>query len=113
MTTEERLTYKSSWGDYGCNKTFENDWEESNAFRNRLGVYEDVSIEHDVAKDGKPKENGFYFVSVLNHATATTFATIDYYVADLQEFSIEDSMFKVVAWAGTLDKINPFNKKEG
>lgn len=108
MITKDRLTYKSSWGDYGCAVTFDNDWEEKSAFRNRLGVYEDVSIEHEVAKDGKPKKDGYYFVSVLNHDDATTFGIVDYYVADLQEFSIEDSMCEVVAWAGRLDDINPF-----
>lgn len=108
MTTENRLTYKSSWGDYGCNKTFENDWEEKNAFRNRLGVYEDVSIEHDIAKDGRPKEDGYYFVSVFNHDTVTTSGTVSYYVANLREFTVEDSIHKVVAWAGKLDDINPF-----
>lgn len=38
----DRLTYKSSMGDYGCAKEFESDFAEKCAFRNRLGEYEDL-----------------------------------------------------------------------
>jgi hypothetical protein len=40
----DRLTYKSSMGDYGCAKEFNSDWEEKCAFRNRLGEYEDLGL---------------------------------------------------------------------
>lgn len=38
----DRLTYKSSWGDYGSAKNFEDDLSEKCALRNALGKYEDL-----------------------------------------------------------------------
>lgn len=38
----DRLTYKSSWGDYGSAKDFENEFTEKCALRNKLGKYEDL-----------------------------------------------------------------------
>ena len=39
--TMDRLTYKSSCGDYGSAKNFEDEWSEKCALRNALGKYED------------------------------------------------------------------------
>lgn len=38
----DRLTYKSSWGDYGSAKDFEDSFSERCALRNALGKYEDL-----------------------------------------------------------------------
>lgn len=38
----DRLTYKSSWGDYGSAKDFKDEWSEKCALRNALGKYEDL-----------------------------------------------------------------------
>lgn len=38
----DRLTYKSSMGDYGSAKTFEDEFSEKCALRNKLGKYEDL-----------------------------------------------------------------------
>lgn len=38
----DRLTYKSSWGDYGSAKDFEDEFTEKCALRNKLGKYEDM-----------------------------------------------------------------------
>lgn len=38
----DRLTYKSSWGDYGSAKDFEDSFSEKCALRNKLGKYEDL-----------------------------------------------------------------------
>jgi len=38
----DRLTYRSSMGDYGSEVTFDDPWEEKCALRNRLGRYEDL-----------------------------------------------------------------------
>ena len=38
----DRLTYRSSMGDYGSAKHFEDEWEEKCALRNTLGKYEDL-----------------------------------------------------------------------
>lgn len=38
----DRLTYKSFMGDYGSNKTYEDDFAEKCALRNALGKYEDL-----------------------------------------------------------------------
>lgn len=40
----ERLTYKSSMGDYGSAKHFDDEWEEKCALRNALGRYEDLGF---------------------------------------------------------------------
>lgn len=40
--TMDRLTYKSSWGDYGSAKDFEDEWAEKCALRDALGKYEDL-----------------------------------------------------------------------
>ncbi len=42
-----RLTYKSSWGDYGSAMDFKNEWEEKCALRNALGKYEDLGYSAD------------------------------------------------------------------
>ena len=38
----DRLTYRSSMGDYGSEVTFDDPWEEKCALRNALGKYEDL-----------------------------------------------------------------------
>lgn len=38
----DRLTYKSSMGDYGSEKVFDDWFTEQCALRNRLGKYEDL-----------------------------------------------------------------------
>lgn len=40
----ERLTYKSSLGDYGINTIFDTTWDELHALRNALGKYEDLGF---------------------------------------------------------------------
>lgn len=40
----DRLTYKSSMGDYGCARDFEDDRSEICALRNALGKYEDTGL---------------------------------------------------------------------
>ena len=40
--TMDRLTYTSSWGDYGSPKNSEDEWSEKCALRNALGKYEDL-----------------------------------------------------------------------
>lgn len=46
-----RLTYKSSMGDYGSSKTFEDDFTEKCALRNALGKYEDLGYTPDELKN--------------------------------------------------------------
>ena len=59
-----RLTYKSSWGDYGSAVDWADEREEIMALRNKLGKYEDNEWV-SVAKHGKPKTNGTYEVTVV------------------------------------------------
>lgn len=59
-----RLTYKSSWGDYGSAVDYADEREEIMALRNKLGKYEDNEWV-SVAKHGKPKTNGTYEVTVV------------------------------------------------
>lgn len=40
----DRLTYKSSMGDYGSAKDFEDEFSEKCALRNKLGKFEDLEI---------------------------------------------------------------------
>lgn len=47
----DRLTYKSSWEDYGSAKDFENDWSEKCALRNALGKYEDLGYSPEELKE--------------------------------------------------------------
>lgn len=42
-----RLTYKSSWGDYGSAVEFDDSWDEMCALRNLLGKYEDLGYSPD------------------------------------------------------------------
>ena len=60
----ERLTYRSSWGDYGSAVDWADEREEIMALRNKLGKYEDNEWV-SVAKHGKPKTNGTYEVTVV------------------------------------------------
>ena len=59
-----RLTYKSSWGDYGSAVDWADEREEIMALRNKLGKYEDNEWV-SVAKHGKPQTNGMYEVTVV------------------------------------------------
>lgn len=47
----DRLTYKSSMGDYGLRKVFEDDIEEKYAMRNALGKYEDLGYTPEQLKE--------------------------------------------------------------
>ena len=58
-----RLTYKSSMGDYGSDKTFEDDFTEKCALRNALGKYEDLGYTPDELREiinGKYKFENLY-----------------------------------------------------
>lgn len=59
-----RLTYKSSWGDYGSAVNWADEREEIMALRNKLGKYEDNEWV-SVAEHGNPKTNGTYEVTVV------------------------------------------------
>ena len=58
----DRLTYKSSLGDYGSAKDFEDEWSEKCALRNALGKYEDLGYTPDeleeILKNQGLKGNG-------------------------------------------------------
>ena len=47
----DRLTYKSSWGDYGSAKDYEDGWSEKCALRNALGKYEDLGYSPEELKE--------------------------------------------------------------
>lgn len=46
----DRLTYKSSMGDYGSLKDFNDEFEEKCSLRNALGKYEDLGYTPDELK---------------------------------------------------------------
>lgn len=46
-----RLTYKSSWGDYGSAVEFDDSWDEKCALRNMLGKYEDLGYTPNELKE--------------------------------------------------------------
>jgi len=51
----DRITYKSAFGDYGSNKSYETIMAEVYALRNALGRYEDLEMSPDeirLALDG-------------------------------------------------------------
>lgn len=56
----DRLTYKSSWGDYGSTKDFEDPFSEKCALRNALGRYEDLGYSpeelREIIKENKGGE---------------------------------------------------------
>lgn len=52
----DRLTYKSSMGDYGSTKTYDSEFSEKCALRNALGRYEDLGYSADELK--KMLQNG-------------------------------------------------------
>lgn len=72
-----RLTYKSSWGDYGSAVDWADEREEIMALRNKLGKYEDNEWV-SVAKHGQPKTNGTYEVTVV-FDSGTRLVDADYY----------------------------------
>jgi len=47
----ERLTYRSSMGDYGNDKEFESELQEQCAYRNALGKYEDLGYTADELRE--------------------------------------------------------------
>lgn len=61
--TNDRLTYKSSWGDYGGNVVFDDHYQEICAYRNKLGKFEDMEEWHVVKEEGMPKDSGIYLVT--------------------------------------------------
>lgn len=44
IAQEDRLTYKSSMGDFGGTKLFDYNYEEIAALRNALGKYEEIGL---------------------------------------------------------------------
>jgi hypothetical protein len=96
----ERLTYRSSWGDYGSAIDWSDEREEITALRNKLGKYEDEDAEWiSVAKYGKPKTDGEYEVTAVD-SSGKRFVTTDYYSTDESGFIImeADEYTPVVAW---------------
>ena len=57
----ERLTYKSSMGDYGSEKEFDDWWEEKCALRNALGKYEDLGYTPEELKEIIEKNKGVVY----------------------------------------------------
>lgn len=47
----DRLTYKSSMGDYGSEKVYEDIWQEVQMLRNALGKYEDLGLTPEQIKE--------------------------------------------------------------
>lgn len=41
---EDRLTYRSAFGDYGSERVFDSDYDEICALRDALGPYEDLNL---------------------------------------------------------------------
>lgn len=93
-----RLTYKSSWGDYGSAIDWSDEREEITALRNKLGRYEDNEWV-SVAKYGKPKTDGEYEVTAVD-SSGKRFVTTDYYSSESGSFIImeSDDYTPVVAW---------------
>lgn len=92
-----RLTYKSSWGDYGSAVDWADEREEIMALRNKLGKYEDNEWV-SVAKHGKPKTNGMYEVTVV-FDSGERMVDADYYNSE-DGFLLHDEFehMCVVAW---------------
>ena len=53
---EDRLTYKSSMGDYGSAKDFDDWFVEKCALRNKLGRFEDLEVTPEQVKIYKDKD---------------------------------------------------------
>lgn len=100
-----RLTYRSALGDYGCAQTFKDDWEEKYAFRNKLGKFEDAYEWNPVEKAGYPKEDGTYYVTVLDPVGGhgeERFVLCDEFNSNSGKFSLEKVDYKVIAWMSIL-----------
>ena len=94
---EGRLTYRSSWGDYGSAIDWANDREAINALRNKLGKYEDNEWV-SVAKYGNPKFEKMYEVTVMKINDNTRWTDIDFYNV-LSGFSKDNVKgLHIVAW---------------
>jgi hypothetical protein len=64
----ERLTYKSAMGDYGQDKTFEDEFDEKCALRNALGKYEDLGMtSEEIAKYLPKYQIGTYVYRIYNN----------------------------------------------
>ena len=105
-----RLTYRSSFGDYGCAVDFRDDFAEKCAFRNKLGKFEDAYEWKPVARFGLPKENGTYYVTVHDTIGAMKDAVLRDEFHD-GKFSLESVDYKVVAWMDILIP-EPYKEEE-
>lgn len=93
----ERLTYRSSWGDYGSAVNWSDEREEITALRNKLGKYEDNEWV-SVSKYGKPKTDGEYEVTAVA-SSGERFVTTDYYYSESGFLVMEEDEYTpVVAW---------------
>lgn len=93
----ERLTYRSSWGDYGSAVNWSDEREEITALRNKLGKYEDNEWV-SVAKYGNPKADGEYEVTAIG-SSGERFVTTDYYFSESGFLVMEEDEYTpVVAW---------------
>ena len=92
-----RLTYRSAFGDYGCAQTFKDEWDERNAFRNKLGKFEDAFEWNAVAKVGNPKEEGTYYVTAHDALGTMKDVVLRDEFHD-GTFGLEKVDFKVTAW---------------
>lgn len=100
-----RLTYKSSFGDYGSaidyGDTYEDRMREVYALRNKLGKYEDNEW-RDISKVGNPKESGLYIVTVYKCDEETENfcknVKMIYYRSTKNQWNIPKFLGKVTAW---------------
>lgn len=95
----QRLTYKSSMGDYGSAIDWEDRWQEIFALRNKCGKFEDEDWV-SVKDEGYPKEDGWYYVTIYD--SCYNKRETDMVIFDNQEMfhvgSSNDGTRKVIAW---------------
>lgn len=92
----DRLTYKSSFGDYGGAKDFPETYLEICALRNKLGKFEDDDW-RSIKNDGLPKKEGIYNVTSVA-ANGRRYAFLC--VFDGVRF---DALSNVIAWRPQLE----------
>ena len=96
----DRLTYKSCFGDYGSAVDFDDEYQEIQTLRNKLGKYEDNEW-RSVKKDGNPKTDSKYFeVTAEISSTGRRIVYIDIYSENsLIGFASNSSPdITVIAW---------------
>ena len=105
-----RLTYRSSFGDYGCAVDFRDDFTEKCAFRNKLGKFEDAYEWNPVAKVGLPEKEDSYYVTVQDPSGLTEDVVFqdEFYNG---KFSLESVGYKVIAWVNILVP-EPYKEEE-